>query len=287
MQTTYLNNQEAVNDQEQAKPSFYALIPATVRYCSDIPMGAKMLWGELFALTDVRGYCFASSDHFSRLYDVDRSTITRWLTALVKLKFITIEHIAGTKERRIYVQVGLLPESVAQKCATDNAKMRHTQCKNAPHSIKENITESITETFNVGDGRFVGPGPVPAKELKEQKGLASPASGTEFARRQQQVNEVVAATGDAKSVLRFRQLLDVAESSSCGAAWDEALTALADAQKRPAGPVERPGAYFCSVLVAGLNARGVAVPVGSASERRSVKSQIAKSLSAAELKLLP
>lgn len=279
MPRTYPDTQAGVNDQEEPKPNYYAIIPASVRYCKELQPAAKLLFGELVALTTTRGYCFAQNPYFMALYGVDRSTVQRWLASLADRGFIQVDYDAATNERRIYVNAMQIP-GVPQKQGGGAAKMPHPRRKNAAHSITENITKSNTTTLNVGDKRFVGPGPVPAKELKEQEGKGS-ASPPLLERRSRDVEEVVKLTGDENSVKRFRQLWNVADGSSYPEAWQGALDALKHAASGSAGPVERPGAYFCSVLVSALNLRGVAVPVGSASERRSVKSQIASSFAAA------
>jgi hypothetical protein len=126
--------------------------------------------------------------------------------------------------------------------------------------------------LNVG----VKPLDVPVPAQKEEKGSASPPPLTSW--KSVKVDELVLLTRDTKSVLRFRQLLDVAEEHGCVEVWDHALDALKAAQTASTGRVERPGAYFCSVLVAALSERQVYVPVASSKERKDVRSQIAASL---------
>ncbi len=67
--------------------SYYAVIPADVRY-SDIPQGAKLLYGEITALCNEKGFCWASNQYFADLYKKDERTIQRWLDALEKRAFI-------------------------------------------------------------------------------------------------------------------------------------------------------------------------------------------------------
>ena len=72
------------------KPTYYAIIPAKVRYSSLKP-NAKLLYGEITALSNKLGYCFATNNYFAELYGVNKNTVSRWLTDLKKLGFITIK----------------------------------------------------------------------------------------------------------------------------------------------------------------------------------------------------
>jgi hypothetical protein len=82
------------------KKSYYAIIPANVRYDADLTPNAKLLYGEITALCNERGYCWASNDYFSKLYGVSKSSITKWVSALVKKGYIYNEIIYkdGSKE---------------------------------------------------------------------------------------------------------------------------------------------------------------------------------------------
>ena len=46
---------------ETAKPSYWAVLPAAVRYDPKIPASAKLLYAEISSLTDGRGFCWASN----------------------------------------------------------------------------------------------------------------------------------------------------------------------------------------------------------------------------------
>ena len=71
------------------KPNYYAIIPANVRYSSLKP-NAKLLYGEITALSNKLGYCFASNNYFAELYGVSKNTVSRWIGDLKRLGFITI-----------------------------------------------------------------------------------------------------------------------------------------------------------------------------------------------------
>jgi len=92
----------------EPEPSFYAIIPASVRYDKKVNPNAKLLYGELTALTKKKGYSWASNAYFSSLYDVDKSTISRWIKSLADAGYIRIEYIyvnntPQVDERRIYI----------------------------------------------------------------------------------------------------------------------------------------------------------------------------------------
>lgn len=82
------------------QPSYFSVTPAEVRYCKDIPDGAKLLYGEITALSNKHGYCFASNAYLGELYGNDDRTIRRWVSMLEKKGFVTV--LIKGKNRRIY-----------------------------------------------------------------------------------------------------------------------------------------------------------------------------------------
>ncbi len=90
------------------KRSYYAIIPANVRYDNELTPNAKLLYGEITALCNEKGYCWASNSYFAELYKVSKETVSRWISNLETLGYIRTELIyeQGTKsvkERRIYI----------------------------------------------------------------------------------------------------------------------------------------------------------------------------------------
>lgn len=68
-------------------PNYYAVIPAHVRY-SNVTPAAKLLYGEITALTSKEGFCWASNQYFADLYDVNINTISLWISQLKDAGFI-------------------------------------------------------------------------------------------------------------------------------------------------------------------------------------------------------
>jgi len=97
--------------------NYYAIIPAPVRYCKDLKANEKLMYGELTALSNDKGFCFASNEYFSNLYDVSKTSISKWISNLEKNGFIKIKMIyePGTKQikqRRIYIAPLLKKSSI-------------------------------------------------------------------------------------------------------------------------------------------------------------------------------
>lgn len=71
-------------------PTFYAIIPANVRYCKGLKANAKLLYGEITALCNKDGFCWAENSYFAQLYEVSEETISRWISDLKRFGFIFI-----------------------------------------------------------------------------------------------------------------------------------------------------------------------------------------------------
>lgn len=84
--------------------SYYAIIPADVRYHPKLKANCKLLYGEITALSNERGYCWAGNIYFAELYGVEPETASRWISQLKKEGFITVEiDKSAGNERKIYI----------------------------------------------------------------------------------------------------------------------------------------------------------------------------------------
>ena len=88
------------------KPTYYAIIPASVRYSSLKP-NAKLLYGEITALSNKLGFCYATNNYFAELYNVSKNTISSWLSDLNKAGFITIDIVRNDKKQIIKRKLGI------------------------------------------------------------------------------------------------------------------------------------------------------------------------------------
>lgn len=127
------------------KKSYYAVIPADVRYDKALPANAKLLYGEITALCSEKGFCWASNSYFAELYDKEVRTIKRWISQLVEKGYISkkIDKGAGNK-RQLYLVTKMTPPG--DKIVTSSGqKNHHPNDKNVTHNNKDNTTLNITD----------------------------------------------------------------------------------------------------------------------------------------------
>lgn len=118
------------------KPNYFAIIPANVRYDSSLTPNAKLLYGELTALSNQEGYCWASNSYFAELYGVSNTSISKWISNLENRGYIKseIRYKRGTKqieERRIYI--------------VDNSGLINTPIRKVKGGIEEKLNTPIEE----------------------------------------------------------------------------------------------------------------------------------------------
>tara|TARA_B110000285_G_C15059774_1_gene581693 strand:+ start:423 stop:1025 length:603 start_codon:yes stop_codon:yes gene_type:complete len=111
-------------------PNYYAIIPANVRY-SDLKPNAKLMYGEITALSNKYGFCFASNKYFAELYNVNKNTVSSWLSDLKNYGFIVINIERDSNKQIIKRCIGI------------------TKNTNSPiHEKMKGISTSINTTSN-------------------------------------------------------------------------------------------------------------------------------------------
>jgi hypothetical protein len=134
----------SINEQ----PSYYAIIPANVRYDNDLKPNEKLLYGEITCLSQSTGKCFASNEYFANLYGTSKETVSRWVSNLSKKGYVKTQLIYKDGTKQIinrYIQIN--QEGIDKKI-------------NSPidEKVKDNITRvnntSIKEKINKKENLF-------------------------------------------------------------------------------------------------------------------------------------
>jgi hypothetical protein len=135
---------------EEQQRSYYAIIPANVRYDKDLAPNAKLLYGEITALCNEKGYCWASNQYFAELYGVSVLSVKRWVNSLVTKGYVyrTLTYKPNSKEvdkRILSIDSGIKIDTTSvQKCYDPSIK------NDTSSSIKNDTDNntSINNTFN-------------------------------------------------------------------------------------------------------------------------------------------
>ena len=122
------------------KPNYYAIIPAEIRYDKTLKDKAKLLYGEIVALTDKEGYCWASNRYFAELYGVSSTTISLLIKDLVEKGYIESEIIykEGTKEiLNRYLRI--IKEGYLRNLKDNNTSINNTSINIKEKEIKRKV----------------------------------------------------------------------------------------------------------------------------------------------------
>lgn len=76
-----------MNEQEI---KFFSVIPANVRYDTDLLPQAKLLYAEITALINSNGYCTAENKYFANLYGISKNCVKRLIEDLDSKKYISV-----------------------------------------------------------------------------------------------------------------------------------------------------------------------------------------------------
>ena len=133
----------------EEKKSYYAIIPANVRYDESLPPNAKLLYGEITALCNAEGYCWASNKYFADLYGVADRTIRRWLRSLNERGYIEskVFYKKGSKEiERRFITIAHQP--MDENVLTLRTEMTSPTDKNVLTPSDKNVLDNNTSSFN-------------------------------------------------------------------------------------------------------------------------------------------
>jgi len=130
------------------QPNYYAILSAEVRYDNRLKANVKLLFAEITALCNMNAECYASNKYFADLYGKSKTSISVWVSELVKYGYIKVHYTykEGTKEilhRYIRILKGGIQENL-------NTPYKKTSKSNTT-SINTNTTYSNTK------GIFVKP----------------------------------------------------------------------------------------------------------------------------------
>lgn len=170
--------------------SYYAIIPANVRYDKELTDGAKLLYGEITALCNEKGYCWAKNAYFAELYGVSKVTISKWINQLVEKGYVTSEMVYKEGSKEIL--------------------NRYLRILNDP--IKENFNTPIKENFKENNTSINNTSNIPYVEIIE---YLNQKTGKRFRHDTKKTRSLIRARWNEGFRLDdFKQVIDI-----CTAEW--------------------------------------------------------------------
>lgn len=155
----YFKNYNTMKEQ----PNYYAILSAEVRYDNRLKANVKLLFAEITALCNMNAECFATNKYFSDLYGKSKTSISVWVSELVKYGYIKVNYTYkdGTKEilnRHISILKGGIeeksntPYKKTSKSNTTSINNMNSNTKGVFKKPKINeIKEYCTERRNTVD----------------------------------------------------------------------------------------------------------------------------------------
>lgn len=182
----------------EEKKSYYAIIPANVRYDPNLKDKAKLLYGEITALCNEKGYCWATNKYFADLYKVSNTAISMLIKNLIENNYIKSQIIYkdGTKEI-LNRYLSIVNDPIKENLNTP---------------IKENLKENNTSFNNTSNNTYEIYSPakaephIPYKEIIE---YLNNRVGTNYKHTTNKTRDLIKARFKEKFTLDdFKEVID-------------------------------------------------------------------------------
>lgn len=122
--------------EESTQRSYYAILPANVRYDKNITPNAKLLYAEITALCNDKGYCWAGNAYFAELYGVTKTSISNWISSLQKNGYVDVQLIYKENSKEIQSRHISIANNIPIQNNLD------TRTKNIVEGIQKNFTDN-------------------------------------------------------------------------------------------------------------------------------------------------
>ena len=133
---------------EKENPNYYAIIPANVRYDKSLTPNAKLLYGEITALCNEKGFCWASNNYFAELYDVTPQAISKWINSLSNKGYLNLEYEYNGKEIKVRKMFIAEVSTLRLGVSTKDEEGINKRLKGYQQKIKDNTTRMNNTSLN-------------------------------------------------------------------------------------------------------------------------------------------
>lgn len=130
------------------QPSYYAIIPANVRYDKSLKANEKLLYGEITALSGSTGKCYATNEYFANLYDVSTTSISKWVSNLIKHGHVKSQVTYNKKSVKSTVRYLTIVQGGNEEKLKTPLEEKFNLNNTSKNTTSKNITIELLPTFN-------------------------------------------------------------------------------------------------------------------------------------------
>ena len=138
---------------ENNNPNYFGILPANVRYDKKLKPMEKILYTEITALSNSKGYCYATNSYFANLYDVHKNTAGTWINNLEKLGYIKSKIIYETGTKNVKERQLFIVTPINEKIDTYQQKDCDPINENVDTPINEIIEDNNTRINNTSSNK--------------------------------------------------------------------------------------------------------------------------------------
>ena len=134
---------------EPSAPNLMAWIPARVRYDERLSPNAKLLYGEIAALTNAYGYCWATNRYFAELYGFTPKSVSALVGQLREAGYIRVEIDKKAENGHVNVRriwLSDVPNGTDRGIPFLKDTYPAKKGEGIPRKVKENITSLNNKT---------------------------------------------------------------------------------------------------------------------------------------------
>lgn len=138
------------------KKNYYAIIPANVRYDKRLSPLTRLIYGEITALTNEKGYCFATNAYLANLYSMSNVSISRCISELKEHNYIRVVYDIKEKnvdKRKIYIN-NLENKKLENEEIKNNEELKNKEINTNIEEYKENESINKNNNTNKNDDAF-------------------------------------------------------------------------------------------------------------------------------------
>ena len=135
--------------------AYFAIIPANVRYDKNLTPNAKLLYGEITALCNEKGFCWANNEYFAELYGVSKTSISKWISSLIEKGYLQSEIIYKKDSKEILNRyLRIVKDPIEEKLNTYLTKVKDPIEEKLNTPIEEKLKDNNTYINNTMNNTY-------------------------------------------------------------------------------------------------------------------------------------